>query len=267
MSSLETLLMATTDFSRSFLTFRIDTKKKPSQTASHRPPYSLNNARIQIECRLQVTDRRTKQIQCFVLGASCKTERVGVPCDVWTVPNADFAPVFSEKDFMHVKTFARAGEEVELFPPGSGRQSERQTGRIADAFDDVRIDITERDGKTLTTPAEVVQSTLNNTALVAKTTMKSDNYMAVLEYPVKTMNANERDNIYQTDTGPVLFPDLTCEPDQMLPRLQFAYAAVNSPNWIEFLVRVSTPVTEDIDVYHYSKSVRCDARNEIIGLV
>ena len=80
------------------------------------------------------------------------------------------------------------------------------------------------------------------------------------------MNANERDNIYQSDTGPVLFPDLTGEPDAMLQQLQFAYTAVNCPDWVEFLVRTATTVTEDINVYHYSRSVRCDARNEIIGL-
>ena len=38
--------METVDFSRSFLTFRTDWQKKPSQTASHKPPFTLNNARI-----------------------------------------------------------------------------------------------------------------------------------------------------------------------------------------------------------------------------
>ncbi|MEO2030754.1 MAG: hypothetical protein ABGZ35_01580 [Planctomycetaceae bacterium] len=259
--------MDTIDFSRSFLTFRIDTEKRPPQTASHKPPFSLNNCRIQIECRLRVTDRFSSQTQTCVLGASCKTERVGVTRDIWTVPNADFAPVFSDTEFMHIKTYARAGEGVELYPPGSGSQSERQSGSIADAFDDVRIDIAECRGESLATSAEIVHATLSNTVLVAKTTIESDHYTAVLEYPVRTMNANERDDIYQTDTGPVLFPDLTCEPDEILPRLQFAYAAFNCPEWIEFLVRVPVPVADGIDVYHYSRSVRCDARNEIIGLV
>ena len=259
--------MDTIDFSRSFLTFRIDAKKRPPQTASHKPPYSLNNCRIRIECRLQVTEKTSSQMSTCVLGASCKTERVGVARDIWTVPNADFAPVFSATEFMHIKTYARAGEGVELYPPGRGRQSERQSGLIADAFDDVRIDIVERDGAPLVTAAEIVQATLNNTVLIAKTTLESDRYTAVLEYPVKTMNANERDDIYQTDTGPILFPDLTCDRDELLPRLQLAYAAFNCPAWIEFLIRDPVPVAEDIDVYHYSRSVRCDARNEIIGLV
>ena len=70
--------MNATDFSRSFLTFRIDTEKKPPRTVSHQPPYSLNNARIQLDCRCQISDLASGQSASFVLGASCKTERVGV---------------------------------------------------------------------------------------------------------------------------------------------------------------------------------------------
>lgn len=117
--------MLTPHFPWSFLTFRIHTRKKPTQTGSHKPPYSLNNARVQIECRLQVTEKKTGEVQKFVLGAICKTERVGVTADIWTEPNADFAPIFSETQFMHVKTYARVGEGVDLYPPGSGKQPAR----------------------------------------------------------------------------------------------------------------------------------------------
>jgi hypothetical protein len=43
------ILVQTINFSRSFLTFRIDALKKPVATVSHPPPYSLNNARILID--------------------------------------------------------------------------------------------------------------------------------------------------------------------------------------------------------------------------
>jgi hypothetical protein len=258
--------MTTIDFARSFLTFRIDTTRKPPKTVSHQPPYTLNNARIQIECRLKVTEKASQQVQTFVMGANCKTERVGVDRDIWTEPNADFIPIFSDDSFMHLKTYAQAGEGVELFPPGSGTQSERQTGLIADAFDDVRIDIVEAEGTDLTTQPDVVQATLNNTRLNAVTTIENDRYKAVIEYPVKTMNANERDNIFQTDTGPVLFPDLTCEPDQMLTELELAFTAFNAPDWIEVLVRVPTRVNDDVDVYHFSKAIRLDVKNAVIAV-
>ena len=258
--------MKTIDFSRSFLTFRIDAEKRPPQTASHQPPYSLNNARIQIECRCQITEKHTGQSQSFVLGASCKTERVGVARDIWTEPNADFAPIFSNDRFMHVKTYARTGIEVDLYPPGSGKQSDRQSGKIADLFDDVRIDVVECEGEKLATADEIVHAALANHPLVARTKIDTERYSAVIEYPVKTMNANERDMIYQTDTGPVLLPDLEYEPSELLERFELAFAAFNCPHWIELLVRVPTSVEDNLSVYHYSNPVRFNAENELVRI-
>lgn len=258
--------MKTIDFSRSFLTFRIDTEKKPPKTVSHKPPFSLNNARIQIECRCMVTGKATGTSHRFVLGASCKTERVGVERDIWLQPNADFAPIFSDDGFLNLKTYSQAGLDVELYPPGSGRQSDRQTGLLADVFDSTRVDIVETAGEVLDSGEAIVEATLANQRLNARTTIESDRCTAVIEYPVKTMNANERDVVYQTDTGPVLFPDLTAEPGDMLSRLELAFAAFNCSGWIEFLVRTPTPVSDEIRVQHFSKPVRLDAKNEVIRL-
>lgn len=259
--------MHVTDFSRSFLRFRIDTTAKPPGTVSHRPPYSLNNARIQLECRCEITEVSTGWAQTFVLGASCKTERVGVDQNIWTEPNADFVPVHSQDGFLNLKTYARSGMDVELYPPGSGQQTDRQFGRHSDVFDDTAIDIVQRPAEVLRSAAEIVKATLDNEALVARTELQSPRYRAVLEYPVKTMNANERDNIYQTDTGPVLLPDFTAQPADLIARFELAYAAFNQPDWIEMIVRVPTPAGADVSVYHYSKPLRMDARNEVLRVL
>ena len=60
------------------------------------------------------------------------------------------------------------------------------------------------------------------------------------------MNANERDMVYQTDTGPVLFPDLSAEPENLLTTLELAYSAFNCPDWVEFIVRVPTAISDDL---------------------
>ena len=133
--------MKTIDFSRSFLRFRTDNLNKPSRTTSHQPPYTLNNCVISIECRCRITDRETNAVQQFVLGAGCKTERVGVAGDIWTQPNGDFVPIFSDDSFMHLKSFAHTGIQVDLYPPGSGKQPLRQTGNRAECFDATGIDL------------------------------------------------------------------------------------------------------------------------------
>ena len=258
--------MNTFDFHRSFFTFRIDTLVKQPLTVTHKPPFSLNNARIPIECRCVVTEKGTDQSQSFVLGASCKTERVGVEGDIWLEPNADFCPIFSDDRYLSLKTYSQVGTTMELFPPGSGSQSDRQTGLIDETYDSVKIDMTECEGTPLDSAQEIVEAVLANQNLVARTELENDRYHALIEHPVKTINANERDWIYQTDTGPVLFPDLSVEPDAMLTSLELAYSAFNCPDWIEFIVRRVTPTTSDVSVYHYSDAVRCDSRNQMLRI-
>ena len=258
--------MKTVDFSRSFLTFRIDQLKKRSQTATQKSLYTLNNARIQIECRCRIDDSETGVSQTFVLGASCKTERVGAERDIWTEPNADFAPIFSDTGFMNLKTYAQVGQQVDLYPRGSTKQSDRQTGIIAEAFDSVRIDVVECDGIELSSAREVVEATLAGRPLVATTLLHVGRYLAFLEYPVKTMNVNERDMVYQTDTGPVLLPDFFVVPDSLIAGFELAYAAFNCPDWVELVIRVATNIADDIDVYHYSRLERFDGQNRLVAL-
>ena len=58
---------------------------------------------------------------------------------------------------------------------------------------------------------------------------------------MKTINANERDWIYQTDTGPHLLPDLSrARPTICCGGMRLAFSAFNVPDWIEFIVRVPT---------------------------
>jgi hypothetical protein len=256
--------MKVLEFARSTLTFRVDWDRMAPRTFSHKPPYALNNARIQLESRLRVTERMSGRVHTFVLGASCKTERVGADVDLWLLPNADFMPIFSDTDFMHVKSFAQAGTKAQAYPPGSGEQSDRLRVPIATTFDGVRLDLVEHEGAHLADAREIVEATLANKPLVGVIAFEADRYIAVLEFPVKTMNANERDWVYQTDTGPILFPDLERDPNDLLSGMEVAFVALNAPDWADFIVRARTKLTPEVEVYHYSVPVRInEIRNEI----
>jgi hypothetical protein len=255
--------MQTIDFARSFFTFRIDHNKKPPATASHKARYTLNNARIPIECRCRITEKATGGEKEFSLGASCKTERVGVEEGIWTQPNADFAPIFSSERFLVIKTFDHAGRKVMLYPESLGEQPHRQIGDVADAFDSVRIDHKYVEAETLDSAPAIVNAVLENRPLVATTTLQNDRYTAVVEYPIKTINANERDWTYQTDSGPVLVPDLSRPPEKLIDGLELAYSAFNCRDWIEFLVRAESAVGQGVEVMHYSRPERFNAKNEV----
>lgn len=260
--------MQVCDFARSFVTFRRDWTVRPGITQSQPSPYALNNARIQLECRCEVAELPAGDAVTYVLGASCKSERVGAPRDIWMDPNADFAPVFSSEEFLVMKSWDRNDKGVLLYPPSLGVQQERRWGRVAGAYEGLRIDIRTTEGRALETVDEIVRATLENRPLAARTVFGEEaGYRVVLEYPVKTMNANERDGVYQTDTGPVILPDLSKGVDPFISRFRLAFSAFNAPDWAEFIVQVPTPIAEGISVNHYSEALRLNAKNTLIAII
>jgi len=250
--------MKVLDFARSTMTFRLDLDRIPPRTLSHRPPYALNNARAQLDCVCRVRERATDRLVTLVLGAPCRTEQVGADADLWLQPNAEFIPIFSDDAFLGLKTFAHAGMSVPLHPPGTGNQPDRMLTPIEGTFDRVHLDLVEREGVRLDSARAIVDALLDNGLLVGIHRYATARYEVEIEYPVKVANANERDVVYQTDTGPILFPDLDAAPDDLLGRVDLAFSAANAADWAEFIVRVRTPVGTDIEVHHYARTVRLD---------
>jgi len=255
------------EFARSTMLFRIDLDVKPPRTLSHKPPYPMNNARIPIDCVCRITERAGGRRHTFVLGGDCKTERVGAPADLFLEPNADFIPIFSDDAFMHIKTFARAGTKAQAYPPGSGEQSDRLIATLADTFVDAHLDLVERDGERLADGAAIVDAVLANDVIVGIHRLGTDRYDVEIEYPVRTINANERDIVYQTDTGPILWPDLARDPADLLGGLELAFTASNAPDWAQIIVRRRIPIGDGIEVYHYADSIRVEGiANELYRL-
>ena len=260
--------MKVPDFGRSFLTFRLDFEKKPPVTVSHPPPYNLNNARMQLESRCRVFDRAEKITTEYVLGAWCKTERVGVPKDIWLQPNADMCMVLSDEHYLDVKSWDTSNKgQTMLYPPSRGVQAERMIGRIEDVFDSTKITLRLVEAEPLSTAQDIVEATLADELLVGQIEFSAlDRYDVLLDFPIKTMNASERHQVYQTDTGPIIIPDFSMKFDHMMETFKWAYVAFNSPDWTEFILQVPTPLTDEISVNHYSKPLRLDTKNTVFRL-
>ena len=244
----------------------MDFANQPAITVSHEPPSTLNNVRIQLESRCIITNRKTNASTEYVLGASCKTERVGVDKDIWIEPNADFCLVLSDSEFLIMKSWDENDKGVMLYPPSLGQQPERHIGRIQDAYDATSINLNMMQAKTLSR-RDIVNATLGGTLLNGRVEYSAlDQYDVVLDFPIKTMNVSERDWIYQTDTGPILFPDFSEPFDHLIETLKLAYVAYNCPDWAEFIVQVPTQLREGVSVNHYAKSVRLDSKNQVLDL-
>ncbi|RIK75937.1 MAG: hypothetical protein DCC67_14590 [Planctomycetota bacterium] len=260
--------MKTIDFSRSYLRFRVDSLLHPPVTVTHVPPTTLNNVRINLECRVSLIERRSELSHTFVLGASCKTERVGAERDCWLQPNADFCLAASDEEFLILKSWARNGLVDAKDPAAIGVPRERQSGHWRDVFADLSVHARLGRGQALATLEAVIASIQSDRPLVSRIEYEEGDYRVVIEQPVKTINYSEREGVYQTDTGPILLPDLSAERLERCERLidcfDLAYSAFNSEGWAEFIINVPTPAGHGVTVNHYSRPRRIEPTGNLL---
>lgn len=236
--------MKSCDFSRSFITFVT--------------PGRSNNARIQVEARCEFTDLQTGQTEPFYLVASCKGEDTyGTGC-LFLVPSYDFCVIYSSKDFMIIRTHSNAERDNTTVGDNQGY------------FLDVRFHIQMVAARVLEDNASIVKATLSNRLLNGRTeiTDEAGRYRAMIEFPVKTMNVNDLQNIYQVDTGPILLPDFHSSKERLVERFQLAYVAFNHPEEAYFVIQEPTPIAEGSPhrVRFYSRVTRMKAHNSLLAL-
>ena len=130
-------------------------------------------------------------------------------------------------------------------------------------------------GKTvteLTTFEQIRDATATDTPLAAQAeiTNEETGLRCVMEYPIKTMNISIDDSIWQVDTGPIAFPDLTKQFDPPVDSVRLAFAVFNAPHFCDFVIEQPTPVVHDeqevCKVYHYSKPVSFPAKNRVLSV-
>jgi len=242
---MEPLVIDLCDYANSYLTFTV--------------PNRENTARIQLDARCTITGPEYSEE--FFLITPCKGEIMYVERDMWQAPNFDFCGIWSHTEYSILRTYAQHE---------AGRPAERETGRIADRFEEVKIDIRPLTNvRELKTDAEVADATWANLAIIARThlTDEATGQSAVLEYPIKTMNVRAQSPQFQVDTGPVLWPDFNSGASHLIERTAQAFVVYNTFDYAEFIVRRPTPVVagarEVARVMHYSESVAMAARHEL----
>jgi hypothetical protein len=254
--------MQTIDFSRSYLRFRVDPRVQPAITVTRPMPTSELNVRITLECRCDLHNGDTNARYEYVLCASCKTELVGADRNIWMEPNADFCVVASRDEFMVVKSWARRDMTLEKHPDMLAAPQERQSGRCREAWAAYDIQCSLSRGRALRSADEIVASIRGDKPIVARIEYQDGPWSVVIDHPVKTINYSEEDAVYQTDTGPILLPDLSAgrlaRCHRMIDCFDLAYAAFNSANWAEVIINRPTEIGGGISVNHYSKSRRIE---------
>ncbi len=232
--------MEVLDYSRSFITFLSRER--------------ANNARIQVEARCELTVDGVAEEYWLV--ASCKSEDTFAEQNLFLVPNYDFCMIYSRDQYrIHRVPFP--------YDP-----TVMDAGLITDCYEKADFALKLVDAERCKDNEAAVAATLAGKILIGRTEIWDEDRTrrAVIEYPIKTMNAHEEPAYFQVDTGPILLPDFGSE-GPAIEAFDFAFIAWNVPDWAEFVIQDAVPACPETpdapQVCHYAKIYVMDARNEI----
>jgi hypothetical protein len=155
-----------------------------------------------------------------------------------------------------------------LDPPSLGPQPERNLVKTKEAYYTHRFHLAYCEGTELNGADDIIAAADAGAPLVAICQYRDNGHSVEIEYPVGTVNVSEKHRSYQTDTGPVIFPDLSRPYQRIAETLWLAFCSFNSPDWLEFILRRPTPLADGISVNHYSESRWVDGcRNMMFSAV
>lgn len=224
-------------------------------------PSRANAVRFWVESRTTVINDATGTSTEFYQCASCKSENTFAEKDLFHKDNYDFLPIFGGEDLLIFRRPVRISERYRDITKAENvwgvpilklRQAER---------------VTELD-----TWEKIRDTTAAGVPIVTQTELENPDtgLRAIIECPVKTMNVNLERSIYQVDTGPIAFPDLTRHYNPLIECLSLAFIAFNAPHFADFIIEQPTPVIEDgverCQIYHYSNPFSLPAKNRILAV-
>lgn len=227
-------------------------------------PSPANAVRFWIESRTTVVDDSTGQRVEFYQCASCKSEHTFAEKDLFQADNYDFLPIFGGEEAGDLLIFRRPVRLSERY---------REVTRSEDVWGKPILKLREgHPVQVLDTWEAIRDATAAAVPIVTQTEIANaeTGLRAIIECPVKTMNVSLERRMYQVDTGPVAFPDLSRRFDPWIDCLHLAFVAFNAPHFADFVIEQPTPVIEDekevCRVYHYSSPISLTAKNTVLAV-
>lgn len=223
----------------------------------------FNSVRMWIESRTIITDIKSGKSSIYYQGASCKSENTFGESDLFYKENYDFLPIFGDGN---VLVFRRHSNKR-----GEGYRSIKKMKDMWGANPVIYASpapiITE-----LHSFEKIRDATGSGLPIVTQTEFldKSTGLRAIIEAPCKTMNISHPKKMYQVDTGPIAFPDLSKKYETPIDCLSLAFIAFNVDHFADFVIEAPTPIMEGgkevSTVYHYSKIKSLQVKNRIFAL-
>ena len=245
------------DFGRSYLI------GNGSSTAASPEPIAQDDVRLQVESLVRLYDADASVTRTIYQCAACKAENTfdaAGPGDLFKRPNYDFLP-------------AASGNELLIFRRGllAADGGYRSYYPYMPAFGDLRAHIVAARGvERLTDFRSVAEASSAGRPIIGRTVLADSGtgLSAELEYPVKTINIRYRPDVYQFDTGPVLFPDLGVRREIWADYLSLAFLAyeTRTEGYADFVIESAVPVGPEPGaprVMHYDRHEHRPATNTI----
>lgn len=219
----------------------------------------FNAVRFWIESRTIVFDDRAGTTSEFYQCASCKSENTFGEQDLFYKDNYDFLPILGGDDWLIFRRTAGLSDsyrQVQNSVWGQPVLKLREARKVSllDSWEKIR------------------DKSAAGTPIVSQTEIKNvdTGLRAVIECPVKTLNVSLERKMYQVDTGPLAFPDLSQRYDPLIDCLRLAFVAFNAPHFADFVVEQPTPVIQGEkevgQIYHYSNPFSLPAQNRLLAI-
>ena len=219
-----------------------------------------NEVRFWVESRTRIIDDETGAIEDYVQTGSCKSEHTFAEKGLFHEDNYDFLPIFGPQYGVIFRRNAYLNPRYKSCVPvadmWNGQKYYLVEGAVVEELQGTRA---------------VREATYRFFPLVSQTEISDDStgLRAIIECPVKTMNTNRDNDMYQVDTGPVAFPDLTERRARHVHGISLAYLVFNAPDFADFVLEVPTTIGEGEDagdVYHYSRLLSLEAVNRVYSV-
>lgn len=224
-------------------------------------PAAINSVRFWLESRTTVIDDANSTSMDFYQCASCKSENTFGEKDLLYKDNYDFLPILGGEDWLIFRRPARLSDRY------------RQVTKAEDVWGKPILKLREGRRVTLLESWEQIRdTTAAGIPIVSQTEIKNDDtgLRAIIECPVKTMNISLDRKMYQVDTGPIAFPDLSKRYDKLIECLSLAFVVFNAPHFADFVIEQPTPVIKDeqelCKIYHYSNPFSLEAKNRLLAV-
>lgn len=226
--------------------------------------WAENRVRFWIESRTRILDPVNPAASAidYCQCASCKSEDTFAPKDLFLEENYDFMPIFGPEDGVIFRRKAFLNSNY------------RQIRKAAEMWEgQVYKLVRPRKTRLLRTNREIREATHSGVPIVAQTEISDPRtrLRAIIEFPVKTMNIHDTRDLYQVDSGPIAFPDLSRRYPQRSAAelLSLAFVAFNAPGSVDFILEAPTPIIEGglevTRVLHYSRRESLPATNRIFA--